>query len=78
MHFEEMNALAVRKILKKFDKRTSLGASKAYRLNNGKTTSGPLARSIAKDMCAEIQLQDLRSDMYGIYDIVSRTYVVDL
>ncbi|KAF2219413.1 RING-14 protein [Elsinoe ampelina] len=51
MHFEEMNTLAVRKILKKFDKRTSLGASKAYRLN----TAGPLARSIAKDMCAEIQ-----------------------
>ncbi|KAF4556127.1 SPX domain-containing protein 1 [Elsinoe fawcettii] len=55
MHFEEMNALAVRKILKKFDKRTSLGASKTYRLNGGKGTTGPLARSIAKDMCAEIQ-----------------------
>ncbi|PSK53890.1 hypothetical protein B9Z65_7696 [Elsinoe australis] len=55
MHFEEMNAQAVRKILKKFDKRTNLGASKAYRTPNSANAVGPLARSIAKDMCAEIQ-----------------------
>lgn len=51
MHFQEINNEAVRKILKKFDKRTALGASKAYQ---GLTLSGPFAKSIATDMCAAI------------------------
>jgi len=51
MHFQELNAVAVRKILKKFDKRTALGAQRAYLSLN---PSGTFARSIAKDMCAEL------------------------
>jgi len=51
MHFQELNAVAVRKILKKFDKRTALGAQSAYLSVN---PSGAFARSIAKDMCAEL------------------------
>lgn len=51
MHFQELNNEAVRKILKKFDKRTALGAAKAYQ---GLTLSGPFAKSIATDMCAAI------------------------
>ncbi|KAL1303101.1 hypothetical protein AAFC00_006542 [Neodothiora populina] len=49
MRFQELNNEAVRKILKKLDKRTSLGAAKAYK---GKPLSGPFAKSIATDMCA--------------------------
>lgn len=51
MRFQEINAMAVRKILKKFDKRTALGASRIY---SGSNFSGPFARSIAKDMCSEV------------------------
>lgn len=51
MRFQEINNEAVRKILKKFDKRTALGAAKAYQ---GLTFSGPFAKSIATDMCAVI------------------------
>jgi len=51
MHFQELNAVAVRKILKKFDKRTALGAQRAYLSLN---PSGTFARSIAKNMCAEL------------------------
>lgn len=51
MRFQEINAVALKKILKKFDKHTALGAALVY---PGVTASGPLARSIAKDMCAEV------------------------
>lgn len=51
MRFQEINNEAVRKILKKFDKRTALGAAKAYQ---GLILSGPFAKSIATDMCAAI------------------------
>jgi len=51
MRFQEINAMAVRKILKKFDKRTALNAATAYRAS---TTSHVFASSIAKDMCAEL------------------------
>ncbi|KAK8201593.1 hypothetical protein M8818_005847 [Zalaria obscura] len=51
MRFQEINAEAVRKILKKFDKRTRLGAADVYQ---GQATSGPFAKSIAKDMCQEL------------------------
>lgn len=51
MHFEQIISVAVRKILKKFDKRTALSASGMYRPSFG---SGPLAKSIAQDMCGEI------------------------
>ncbi|GAB7353883.1 hypothetical protein MBLNU459_g4238t1 [Dothideomycetes sp. NU459] len=49
MRFQEINMEATRKILKKFDKRTALGAGKSYQ---GLLLSGPFAKSIAKDMCA--------------------------
>lgn len=51
MRFQEINAIAVRKILKKFDKRTALGASRIYETS---TRHSPFARSIAKDMCSEV------------------------
>ncbi|GAM83152.1 hypothetical protein ANO11243_011380 [Dothideomycetidae sp. 11243] len=51
MHFEQVTSVAVRKILKKFDKRTALSASSLYRPAYG---NGALARSIARDMCGEI------------------------
>ncbi|KAF2155323.1 hypothetical protein K461DRAFT_276532, partial [Myriangium duriaei CBS 260.36] len=51
MHFEQVISVAVRKILKKFDKRTALSASDLYRPSYG---SGPLARSMARDMCGQI------------------------
>lgn len=49
MRFQEINMEATRKILKKFDKRTALGAGKTYQ---GMSLSGPFAKSVAKDMCA--------------------------
>ncbi|KAI5236572.1 hypothetical protein E4T43_08557 [Aureobasidium subglaciale] len=49
MRFQELNMEAVRKILKKFDKRTALGATKAYQSH---ANSGPFAKSVATDMCA--------------------------
>jgi len=51
MHFEHVISMAVRKILKKFDKRTALQASLLYRPSH---SSGAIARSIARDMCGEI------------------------
>lgn len=51
MRFQEINAMAVRKILKKFDKRTALNAAPAYQAVN---PSSLFAKSIAKDMCAEL------------------------
>jgi hypothetical protein len=67
MHFQEMNARAMTKILKKFDKRTHLEGQifvqnlrKQYPalITNGKTTqqqsAGGFANSIARDLHAEI------------------------
>jgi len=65
MHFQEMNARAMRKILKKFDKRTHLEGQvflKALRsqypalITNGTggTSAGGFANSIARDMAAEL------------------------
>ena len=51
MRFQEINAMAVRKILKKFDKRTALHAATAYQAS---ITSDTFAKSIARDMCAEL------------------------
>lgn len=51
MRFQELNMEAVRKILKKFDKRTALGATQAYQSH---AMSGPFAKSVATDMCAAI------------------------
>ncbi len=66
MHFQEMNARAMRKILKKFDKRTHLEGRAfikemrvkypALLMSSGKQalTAGGFANSIAKDLSAEI------------------------
>ncbi|THY13720.1 hypothetical protein D6D02_04611 [Aureobasidium pullulans] len=54
MRFQELNMEAVRKILKKFDKRTALGAAKAYQSH---AHSGPFAKSVATDMCAAMSQQ---------------------
>lgn len=54
MRFQELNMEAVRKILKKFDKRTALGATKAYQSH---AISGPFAKSVATDMCAAMSQQ---------------------
>lgn len=51
MRFQEINAEAMRKILKKFDKRTALGAAGVYQ---DTALSGPFAKSVATDMCQEI------------------------
>lgn len=51
MRFQEINATAVQKILKKFDKQTALGAGKSYQVQQ---VSGPFAESIAKDLCAQV------------------------
>lgn len=67
MHFQEMNARAMRKILKKFDKRTHLEGQAFMQslqvrypalLTNGKQnqrqSAGGFANSIARDLSAEI------------------------
>jgi E3 ubiquitin-protein ligase BAH len=54
MRFQELNTEAVRKILKKFDKRTALGATKAYKDH---AHSGLFAKSVATDMCAAMSQQ---------------------
>ncbi|KFH42916.1 putative RING finger proteinc-like protein [Hapsidospora chrysogenum ATCC 11550] len=52
LQFQELNRLAVLKILKKFDKRTSLGISKTFRtfVQSRKLMAG----SIGKDVCAQL------------------------
>jgi E3 ubiquitin-protein ligase BAH len=54
MRFQELNMEAVRKILKKFDKRTALGAAKSYQ---SEAYSGLFAKSVATDMCAAMSQQ---------------------
>lgn len=68
MHFQEMNARAMTKILKKFDKQTNLEGS-AFLLDlrkkhpalltNSKNAAGGFANSIAKDLHAEISTKVL-------------------
>lgn len=55
LQFQEINRTAITKILKKFDKRTSLGVSKEFprAIESTRVMSG----SIAKDMCAAISSQ---------------------
>ncbi|QIX00374.1 hypothetical protein AMS68_005891 [Peltaster fructicola] len=63
MHFQEMNAKAMTKILKKFDKQTHLEGTPFLSdlrkrhpalLTNGKNAAGGFANSIARDLHAEI------------------------
>ncbi|KAI1262034.1 RING-14 protein [Xylariaceae sp. FL1019] len=55
LKFREINNLAVQKILKKFDKRTSLGVSKTFpaAVNSDRL----LASSVARDVCAQMSRQ---------------------
>ncbi|UNI17324.1 RING-type E3 ubiquitin transferase [Purpureocillium takamizusanense] len=55
LQFQELNRLAVFKILKKFDKRTSLGVSQTF--PNAIQAEGVLASDIAKDVCAQMSLE---------------------
>lgn len=52
LKFQEINRTAITKILKKFDKRTSLGASVSFR--NAVCAQRFLAGSVAKKMCAQL------------------------
>ncbi|EQK98865.1 RING-14 protein [Ophiocordyceps sinensis CO18] len=52
LQFQELNKLAVFKILKKFDKRTSLGVSQTFPV--AIQSEGLLSRDIAKDICAQM------------------------
>lgn len=52
LKFQELNKLALAKILKKFDKRTSLGASTSFRA--AVRSQRLLAGSAAKKLCAEL------------------------
>ncbi|KAI1857405.1 uncharacterized protein JN550_013223 [Neoarthrinium moseri] len=52
LKFQEINQIAVRKILKKFDKRTSLGVAKTFPV--AVHSQRLLAGSIAKDLCAQV------------------------
>ncbi|KAK2612229.1 hypothetical protein QQS21_001805 [Conoideocrella luteorostrata] len=52
LQFQELNKLAIIKILKKFDKRTSLGVSQTFRSTI--QSEGFLSRDVAKDICAQI------------------------
>ncbi|KHO01116.1 RING-14 protein [Metarhizium album ARSEF 1941] len=52
LQFQELNKLAIVKILKKFDKRTSLGVSQTFR--SAIQSEGFLSRDIAKDICAQM------------------------
>lgn len=52
LQFQELNKLAVTKILKKFDKRTALGISKAF--PSAVQSDKLLAGSVAQDVCAEM------------------------
>ncbi|KAL3952348.1 hypothetical protein ACCO45_014065 [Purpureocillium lilacinum] len=55
LQFQELNRLAVFKILKKFDKRTSLGVSQTF--PNAIQAEGVLSADIAKDVCAQMSLE---------------------
>ncbi|KAL2203892.1 RING-14 protein [Sarocladium strictum] len=55
LQFQELNRLAVSKILKKFDKRTALGISKAFPV--AVPSDKLLAGSVAKDVCAQMSQQ---------------------
>ncbi|KAF6813141.1 RING-14 protein [Colletotrichum plurivorum] len=52
LHFQEINQVAIYKILKKFDKRTCLGVSKSFpvEVHSDKLLAG----SVAKDVCAQM------------------------
>ncbi|KAJ4164107.1 hypothetical protein LMH87_005793 [Akanthomyces muscarius] len=65
LQFQELNKLAVSKILKKFDKRTSLGVSKSF--PKFILSEGLLAGGIAKDVCASMS-QELVSVVPQIND----------
>ncbi|KAI6088208.1 SPX domain-containing protein [Hypoxylon rubiginosum] len=52
LKFQEINNLAVTKILKKFDKRTSLGVSREFPVTI--KSHRLLAGSVAKDLCAQM------------------------
>lgn len=52
LKFQELNKLALTKILKKFDKRTSLGASVSFR--SAIRSQRLLAGSVAKKLCAQL------------------------
>ncbi|KAK0387124.1 hypothetical protein NLU13_5437 [Sarocladium strictum] len=55
LQFQELNRLAVSKILKKFDKRTALGISKTFPV--AVPSEKLLAGSVAKDVCAQMSEQ---------------------
>ncbi|XDG04885.1 hypothetical protein ABKA04_004500 [Annulohypoxylon sp. FPYF3050] len=55
LKFQEINNLAVSKILKKFDKRTSLGVSRVFPVSV--RSSHLLAGSVAKDVCAQMSTE---------------------
>lgn len=65
LQFQELNKLAVSKILKKFDKRTSLGVSKSF--PKVILSNRLLAGGIAKDVCASMS-QELVSVVPQIND----------
>lgn len=52
LKFQELNKVALTKILKKFDKRTSLGASSSFRA--AVRSQRLLAGSVAKKLCAQL------------------------
>lgn len=52
LKFQEINQLAITKILKKFDKRTSLGVAKTFPV--AVHSERLLAGSVAKDLCAQV------------------------
>ncbi|KAI2464495.1 SPX domain-containing protein [Annulohypoxylon bovei var. microspora] len=55
LKFQEINNLAVTKILKKFDKRTALGVSRAFPVTV--RSNHLLAGSVAKDVCAQMSTE---------------------
>ncbi|ROT37925.1 RING-14 protein [Sodiomyces alkalinus F11] len=55
VRFQELNRTAIHKILKKFDKRTSLGVSKTF--TQQVLLDRLLASSMAKDICAQVSTQ---------------------
>ncbi|KAG5941074.1 hypothetical protein E4U53_007477 [Claviceps sorghi] len=55
LQFQELNKLAIFKILKKFDKRTSLGVSKTF--HSTIQPEGFLSRDVAQDICAQMSQQ---------------------
>ncbi|KAL8405053.1 hypothetical protein RB594_009804 [Gaeumannomyces avenae] len=54
LKFQELNRVAVAKILKKFDKRTSLGVSGSFPQTISRRF---LSESVAKDLCAQVSSQ---------------------